>query len=72
MLWKGQVYLVLLKQIKTMMMISSSGVRGNWKLKLALDSRQPDNKEDNDSNVDAIERASLSSTIETDNKDNDE
>lgn len=54
------------------MMISSSSVRANQKLKLALDDRRLDKKEDNNSNIDAIEKAGLSSTIETDNEDDDE
>lgn len=54
------------------MMISSSSAQGNWKLKLALDDKQIDNKEDNNSNVDAIEIADLLGTIETDNEDDNE
>ncbi len=55
-----------------MMMISSGSARGNWKLKLALDSRRANNKGDDNSNVDAIEKAGLSSIIKTDDEDNDE
>ncbi len=55
-----------------MMMMSSSNARGNWKLKLALDGGRADDEEDDDSNVDAIEKPGLSSTIETDDEDDDE
>ena len=69
MLEKGQVYLVLTKQMIIMMMMSSNSVRGNWKQKLALDGRRSDNEENNDSNIDAIEKIDLSSTIKTDDED---
>lgn len=55
MFWKGQVDLVLSKQMKTMIMMSSSSIQGNQKLKLALDGERLDNKEEDDFKVDAIE-----------------
>lgn len=54
------------------MMISSSSAWGNQTLKLALDSRQSDDEEDNDSNIDTIKKAGLSSIIKIDNEDDDE
>lgn len=52
-------------------MISSNSAWGNWNLKLALDGRRPDNKEDNNFNVNIIEKADLSNTIKIDNEDDD-
>ncbi len=52
--------------------MSGSSIQSNWILKLALNGGWLDDKEDNNSNVNVIEKADLSSTIETDNEDDDQ
>ncbi len=46
--------------------------RGNWKLKLAINGEQSDDNRDDDSTIGALEGAGLSSTVETDEDDNDD
>lgn len=54
------------------MMMSRSSIQGNQTLKLAFDDRWLDNKEDDNFNVDIIEKAGLSNTIKTDNENDDQ
>lgn len=60
---------MILIQILQKMMMSRSNIQGNQILKLALNSRQLDNKEDDNFNIDVIEKTGLSNTIESDNED---
>lgn len=63
---------MILRQMLQKMMMSGSSIQSNWILKLALNGGWLDDKEDNNSNVNVIEKADLSSTIETDNEDDDQ